>query len=325
MSLAIIKSAEENAKAYSACGHSICWIGLAEAPGTESWGWHDGSEVSYSNWHTGQPDNFGGRDEDRAVMNFDWGVLAKQAVASWKCDGRSLDATWFDAPGSEKIAYPLCQSSTGAFVKMNSIVDYKSAMNSCVEKSMSLATIKSAEENEKAFSACGQSICWIGLVEAPGTESWQWHDGSKVSYSNWHTGEPNNFGGRDENRAIMNFDWDVLAKQKHAVTSSKFDVGSDETHLVREMITKTEVLPEQPGFSKTGSSTSGTNSTVTVVAVAVALTSLLCCVLTCCMAKALCGCLFGGVEDVFDGDGKVGLTGQAEEMGLAGMAGHYLA
>merc|ERR1711988_1690100 len=103
----------------------------------------------------------------------------------------------------------------------------------------------------------------------------------------------------------MNFNWDVLAKQKQEVTSSRNQGHKDETQLVEEMITKTEVLPPhsalQPHFSQvqthgsnTGSSTSATGSTATVVIVAVALTSLLCCILTCCMAKALCGCLFGG-------------------------------
>jgi len=97
--------------------------------------------------------------------------------------------------------------------------------------------------------------------------------------------------------------------------------------LAGEIINAAEVFPPQaqPQFSNTGSATNSTSSSATIIAVVVALTSLLCCILGCCMIKALCGCLFGGVEDVFDGDGKVGLTGQGEEMGLAGMAGHYLA
>jgi len=319
MTLAIIKSAQENTQARSACGQSICWVGLVEDPGTEHWRWHDGTAVSYSNWHTGEPNNFGGRDEDRAIMNFDWGIWEQQAKAG------AMAGTWYDARGSEKIPHPLCESSAGAFEKISENVDYRTATDRCVAKGMSLAIIKSTEENAKARSACGQSICWIGLVEDPGTEHWRWHDGTEVSYTNWQPGEPNNFGGHDERRAIMNFDFGIWAKQ--AATGWISARPIDQPKLVGEIITDAEIFQPQaqPQFSNTGSSTSGATSSATVIVVAVALTSLVCCILGCCMVKALCGCLCGGAEDVFDGDGKVGLTGQAEEMGVAGMAGHYLA
>lgn len=104
-----------------------------------------------------------------------------------------------------------------------------------------------------------------------------------------------------------------------------FTKATSITKLSGEMIMDEEVFQPQAQPQFPAPAATRTPSSATLVVVVVALTSLFCCILSCCMFKALCGCLFGGVEDVFDGDGKVGLTGQGEEMGLAGMAGHYLA
>merc|ERR1712039_338717 len=63
----------------------------------------------------------------------------------------------------------------------------------------------------------------------------------------------------------------------------------------------------------------------TLAMIAVLATMTLCCLLGCCMMKQVCGCLFGGVEDAFDGDGQIGHVAQAEEAALAGLGGYELA
>merc|ERR1712048_1556250 len=59
-----------------------------------------------------------------------------------------------------------------------------------------------------------------------------------------------------------------------------------------------------------------------LVLIVIGVTSVLCCILACCVAKQVCGCLFGGVEDICDGDGHIGAAAQAEEAGMAGLAGY---
>merc|ERR1712217_240583 len=70
---------------------------------------------------------------------------------------------------------------------------------------------------------------------------------------------------------------------------------------------------------------SSTMGVGTLVIIAVIATMTLCCVFGCCMMKQICGCLFGGVEDAFDGDGQIGHTAQAAEAALAGLGGYELA
>ena len=54
--------------------------------------------------------------------------------------------------------------------------------------SSTLATIASAEENERARLACGDSSCWLGLQSAR-TSVWsdpsEWDDGTAFAYTNW--------------------------------------------------------------------------------------------------------------------------------------------
>ena len=76
-----IESAEENAYVQELCDRRACWIGLAEPPDSENWFWSDGTAAGtkgewsgYTNWDWGEPNNYGGRDEDAAFMNF-WGHL----------------------------------------------------------------------------------------------------------------------------------------------------------------------------------------------------------------------------------------------------------
>ena len=78
----VIRDAAENAVVQELCGREACWIGLSEPPNSESYVWSDGTEASssaagwkgYTNWMFGEPNNYAGRDEDAAFMNF-WGNL----------------------------------------------------------------------------------------------------------------------------------------------------------------------------------------------------------------------------------------------------------
>ena len=51
---------------------------------------------------------------------------------------------------------------------------------------------------------------WIGGYKS-NTGSWMWSDGSAWGYTNWAVGQPNNYGGNQENIAIRgNGDWDDI-------------------------------------------------------------------------------------------------------------------
>ena len=70
-----------------------------------------------------------------------------------------------------------------------------------------LASITSAEENEQVTRIASGNVVWIGGIRkgsgnGPGANHWYWSDGRPWTYTNWHPGEPNNYGGV-ENRVQL--------------------------------------------------------------------------------------------------------------------------
>merc|ERR1711920_908686 len=79
------------------------------------------------------------------------------------------------------------------------------------------------------------------------------------------------------------------------------------------------------GITQPATSGGSGMGTGTLVMLAILITIAVCCLLSCCMMKQVCECLFGGVEDAFDGDGQIGGKAQAEEAALAGLGGYEMA
>ena len=72
-----------------------------------------------------------------------------------------------------------------------------------------LVSITSAEENELVARIAGGRVVWIGGMRkgsgnGPGADHWYWCDGQPWIYANWAPGEPNNYGGSNENRIHLN-------------------------------------------------------------------------------------------------------------------------
>ena len=77
-----------------------------------------------------------------------------------------------------------------------------------------LACITNAFENEQVRRIAGGEIVWVGGIRkdcgnGPGSDYWKWSNGKEWSYTNWRTGEPNNYSEHDENRVMMweNGEW----------------------------------------------------------------------------------------------------------------------
>ena len=66
------------------------WIGLNDHDSEGTFVWEDGTTVSYTNWHSGEPNDYGS-GEDCGQLNF-WG-----------------DGTWNDQSCSETL-YFICES-----------------------------------------------------------------------------------------------------------------------------------------------------------------------------------------------------------------------
>jgi len=76
-----------------------------------------------------------------------------------------------------------------------------------------LVAVNSQAENDFLIATFGtQHSLWIGFQRfGPNPTDFAWTNGSAVTYTNWSSGEPNNFGGEDYAHTYTNGTWNDLA------------------------------------------------------------------------------------------------------------------
>ena len=75
---------------------------------------------------------------------------------------------------------------------------WREAQFHCEALGSNLAVVTSQAE-QQALASNVKSLTWIGLYRDPKNMSrWLWVDESLVTYTNWRTGEPNDFGGAED-------------------------------------------------------------------------------------------------------------------------------
>uniref|UniRef100_A0A8C5EFP1 C-type lectin domain-containing protein n=1 Tax=Gouania willdenowi TaxID=441366 RepID=A0A8C5EFP1_GOUWI len=182
--LALIENDLEN---MSALKHQsgFVWIGLRREP----WVWSDGSNSSFTNWNTGQPDNSG--YNDLCVVELD-------------------EHKWEDAPCIKEFVF-LCYEGISTvphrvYHYVNMRMSWADAQSYCRDKYKDLATFESMEDIQKLKRpSVASAQAWIGLRDDPkswketfgnATNSWRWSATEKPSftnYSNWKDGSPKRF------------------------------------------------------------------------------------------------------------------------------------
>lgn len=226
--LVTISSSYEQNFVHQLCGKNMCWLGLHEHRGTETWVWADQTNLTYENWYPGEPNNYyyysEGDDENVAMMNvrihwqFEDPDKAPQ-FPDW------VDGTWYDAPKSFNLPKPICEHAKvthecelgwvswreSCYLLIDKRTTYRQAVELCDDHMSRLVSIESVSVNVFIQQLCGKNICWLGLQEDPHSETWRWSDGTEPAlYTNWHPGEPNNYFGVDEKVAMMHFSWGAI-------------------------------------------------------------------------------------------------------------------
>jgi len=187
--LASVHSLEKNTHLYIICGsENNCWVGFNDVAVEGEWEWSDGSNVEFTNWEDGEPNN---------KNNADYAVIVGE-TSLWNDMGGSYDA------------YAICQKSdtipaivwsecygTSCYYKTPSKMLWTEANMTCVGLGVELASIHSLLESTFLFNLCGDdNDCWIGLTDEQVEGNWEWTDGSSFDYENWASGQPDNHWGQ---------------------------------------------------------------------------------------------------------------------------------
>ncbi|XP_036407618.1 macrophage mannose receptor 1-like [Megalops cyprinoides] len=188
--LATIDSTEEMNSLMEAVGSAdvkeYAWIGL-ERGSSWKWQWsladpgfYRQGETEFRNWNTGQPNNYGGRQN---------------------CVGMRDSGKWNDLPCEDStdagffVCYHGGERSNQSYIRINeSSKNWTEAQRYCREKHTDLVSVRNQTENEEVKRLLPASTwVWIGLYR----DSWKWSDQKNSSFRNWSSGEPNNAGGQE--------------------------------------------------------------------------------------------------------------------------------
>ncbi|XP_049900124.1 CD209 antigen-like protein C isoform X2 [Epinephelus moara] len=93
---------------------------------------------------------------------------------------------------------------SGSFYYISSIKEtWQDSRDDCVRRGADLMIINSEEEQE--FTRKYRQIMWIGLTDRETEGVWKWVDGTSLTTSFWHSGEPNSYEGTNEDYVAVNY------------------------------------------------------------------------------------------------------------------------
>ena len=87
---------------------------------------------------------------------------------------------------------------------MTSSVSWNDARSACLDLNADLPSITN-EATNSFLTSLTTSLCWTGGF-LDFDNKWKWTDGSTWGYTNWYSGEPNNYDGVQD-KLTINFVW----------------------------------------------------------------------------------------------------------------------
>ncbi|NXR67350.1 MRC1 protein, partial [Rhadina sibilatrix] len=201
---------------------SALWIGLNRLDLSSGWEWIGGSPFQYLNWAPGSPSPESGKL--CAVLNPE----TKAKWQNWECDqrlGYICKKRNFTLVPSGDFKAVTCPDGWVPYVDhcykiFRDSKGWEGALASCQKEGSHLASIQSLEEHNFIVSQLGYSEVpkevlslfpsleptdklWIGLNDRKVQMYFEWSDGTPVTYTKWHLGEPSTTHNRPEDCVLI--------------------------------------------------------------------------------------------------------------------------
>ncbi|XP_038070890.1 macrophage mannose receptor 1-like isoform X2 [Patiria miniata] len=110
---------------------------------------------------------------------------------------------------------------------VDSTVTWQDALDACrgLRSDADLASIGTADENAFVLTVSRRTLShneyWIGLNDFAVEGTWEWSDGTKSSYTNWYSSEPNDSGGQ-EHCAVIRWSTDGTWNDANCANSKRY-------------------------------------------------------------------------------------------------------
>uniref|UniRef100_A0A663E6M4 Macrophage mannose receptor 1-like n=1 Tax=Aquila chrysaetos chrysaetos TaxID=223781 RepID=A0A663E6M4_AQUCH len=202
--LASIHNIEEYSFTVSQLGYKPddeLWIGLNDFRVQMYFEWSDGTPMTYTKWHHGEPTHTGNKADCIVMKGEDgsWADSACEIKLGYICKRKPLA----EEPGAEEVTYPGCQKgwmkhgfycySVGQLP-----ATFSEAKQICKENKGFLATVTDRYEQAFLTSVIGfnpAKYFWIGLSDTEEQGTFRWASGDAVTFTHWNTGMPGRESG----------------------------------------------------------------------------------------------------------------------------------
>ncbi|XP_071789139.1 uncharacterized protein [Asterias amurensis] len=188
------------------------WIGLNDQRKEGGYAWSDGTQVEFTDWAPGEPNDYGGQEECVEIYlqsDNKWNDLYCWYQRNFICQipkGESVITTpaptiptGDPCPGNDKWIHraPYCYYFSQA---MDGVLGWAEAEEFCHKNNAHLVSVHSNDEQSflKKYASFFASGYWIGLrsnLTHPG--EYQWADETNLDFVNWQKGQPDSVNGAE--------------------------------------------------------------------------------------------------------------------------------
>lgn len=176
------------------------WLGASDEGVEGRWLWNSGSDLSFTNWFYGQPNDVGHVENYLMMIRGSWydqpdssPIYQSGYVCEWDV---ALDASaWKDSFVYQNKRFKVHYGSGS----------WHDAQKECYKMGGRLAEPRTEAENsflaQLAREHRGGGF-WLGATDAFNEGHWNWSDGSAIAFQKWAINQPK-VDGRDENYLMM--------------------------------------------------------------------------------------------------------------------------
>ncbi|CAN8184992.1 unnamed protein product [Coccothraustes coccothraustes] len=202
--LASIHNIEEYSFTVSQLGYKPddeLWIGLNDFRIQMYFEWSDGTPVTYTKWHHGEPTHTWNKADCVLMKGEDgsWADSACDMKSGYICKRKPLA----EEPGEAEVTYPGCQKGWMkhgfyCYSLVQLPTTFSDAKKVCEENKGYLATVRDRYEQAFLTSIIGfkpEKYFWIGLSDVEEQGTFRWASGDPVSFTHWNVGMPGEESG----------------------------------------------------------------------------------------------------------------------------------
>ncbi|CAM9994962.1 unnamed protein product, partial [Heterosigma akashiwo] len=202
--LASITSDEIDEEIILLTGGTTAWIGLNDESTEGTYVWADGTSVDYTNWNSGEPNDWGDSEDCVEITSSGgWNDNSCSTTQGYVCQWTAPTKAPTLAPTTAPtMPFEGCVTGTeidGACYYYNEdSLSRDDAQTACEALGGMLASIDSSDVDSEVLDLTGGMTVWIGLNDESTEGTYMWADGTSVSYTNWNSGEPNDYGDSED-------------------------------------------------------------------------------------------------------------------------------